>query len=71
MDVQSKSNYRCGFRFLRDFRDVDLSVALNYHIIPDKANVVYQTIQGLEFKGRIIDPRFREVMEAVTARYYS
>jgi len=51
-----------------DLQDVDLSVALNYHVIPDKVNVVYQTI-GVEFKGRIIDPAIQEVMKAVSARY--
>jgi regulator of protease activity HflC (stomatin/prohibitin superfamily) len=51
-----------------DLQDVDLSVALNYHVIPEKVNVVYQTI-GIEFKGRIIDPAIQEVMKAVSARY--
>jgi regulator of protease activity HflC (stomatin/prohibitin superfamily) len=51
-----------------DLQDVDLSVALNYHIIPEKANIVYQTI-GVQFKERIIDPAIQEVMKAVSARY--
>ena len=51
-----------------DLQDVALSVALNYHIMPDKANVVYQTI-GMEYKDRIIDPAIQEVMKAVSARY--
>lgn len=51
-----------------DLQDVALTIALNYHIIPDKANVVYQTI-GLEFKDRIIDPAIQEVVKSVTARY--
>lgn len=51
-----------------DLQDVALSVALNYHVIPDKANTVYQTI-GEEFKERIIDPAIQEVMKAVSARY--
>lgn len=51
-----------------DLQDADLSVALNYHVIPDKVNIVYQTI-GMEFKGRIIDPAIQEVMKAVSARY--
>ncbi len=51
-----------------DLQDVALSVALNYHIIPDKANIVYQSI-GVEFKERIIDPAIQEVMKAVSARY--
>lgn len=51
-----------------DLQDVTSSVALNYHVVPDKANVVYQTI-GVEFKERIIDPAIQEVMKAVSARY--
>ena len=51
-----------------DLQDVDLSVALNYHIIPEKANLVYQTI-GVQYKERIIDPAIQEVMKAVSARY--
>ena len=43
-------------------------MAINYHIIPDRANVVYQTI-GVEFKERIIDPAVQEVVKAVSARY--
>jgi regulator of protease activity HflC (stomatin/prohibitin superfamily) len=51
-----------------DLQDVSSKVALNYHIIPEKANVVYQTI-GLAFKERIIDPAVQEVVKAVTAKY--
>lgn len=51
-----------------DLQDVDMSVALNYHVIPEDANLVYQTI-GVQFKERIIDPAIQEVMKAVSARY--
>ncbi|REG94498.1 prohibitin family protein [Algoriphagus antarcticus] len=51
-----------------DLQDVAMSVALNYHVIPDEANLVYQTI-GLQYKERIIDPAIQEVMKAVSARY--
>jgi regulator of protease activity HflC (stomatin/prohibitin superfamily) len=51
-----------------DLQDVALSVALNYHVMPKKANIVYQTI-GVNFKERIIDPAIQEVMKAVSARY--
>jgi len=51
-----------------DLQDVSSKVALNYHIIPDKANTVYQTI-GVSFKERIIDPAVQEVVKAVTAKY--
>jgi regulator of protease activity HflC (stomatin/prohibitin superfamily) len=51
-----------------DLQDVSSRVALNYHIVPDKANHVFQTI-GVHFKERIIDPAILEVVKAVTARY--
>jgi regulator of protease activity HflC (stomatin/prohibitin superfamily) len=51
-----------------DLQDVSSTVAINYHIIPDKANIVYQSI-GIEFKERIIDPAVQEVVKAVTAKY--
>jgi regulator of protease activity HflC (stomatin/prohibitin superfamily) len=51
-----------------DLQDVTSTLALNYHIQPDMANVVYQTI-GIEFKERIIDPAILEVVKAVTAKY--
>ena len=51
-----------------DLQDVTSTVALNYHLVHDKANVVYQAI-GSSFKERIIDPAILEVVKAVTARY--
>ncbi len=51
-----------------DLQDVSSTVAINYHIIPDKANIVYQSI-GVQFKERIIDPAVLEVVKAVTAKY--
>ncbi|MDA8122108.1 MAG: prohibitin family protein [Deltaproteobacteria bacterium] len=51
-----------------DLQDVSSTVAINYHIIPDKANIVYQSI-GIHFKERIIDPAVQEVVKAVTAKY--
>ena len=51
-----------------DLQDVSSKVAINYHIIPDKANIVYQSI-GIHFKERIIDPAVLEVVKAVTAKY--
>ena len=33
-----------------DLQDVTSSIALNYHLIPDKANIVYQTI-GISYRS--------------------
>ncbi|MEL7148634.1 MAG: prohibitin family protein, partial [Bacteroidota bacterium] len=68
MDVKIQKAITDATSASSDLQDVDMSVALNYHVIPDKANVVYQTI-GIAFKERIIDPAIQEVMKAVTARY--
>jgi len=51
-----------------DLQDVTSSIALNYHLIPDKANIDYQTI-GISYRERIIDPAILEVVKAVSARY--
>lgn len=52
----------------KDLQEVSSTVALNYHIQPDKANLLYQDI-GVYFKERIIDPSIQEIVKAVTARY--
>jgi prohibitin 2 len=51
-----------------DLQDIRSVIALNYHVIPDKANWVYQNV-GTEFKERVIDPSVQESVKAVTARY--
>ncbi len=68
MDVKVQKAVTDATSASADLQDVTSSVALNYHVVPDKANVVYQTI-GVEFKERIIDPAIQEVMKAVSARY--
>jgi len=68
LDVRVQKSVTSAAAASSDLQDVSSDVALNYHIIPDKANVVYQTI-GIEFKNRIIDPAVQEVVKAVTARY--
>jgi len=68
MDVKIQKVITDAASSSSDLQDVAMSVALNYHVIPDEANLVYQTI-GLQFKERIIDPAIQEVMKAVSARY--
>lgn len=68
MDVKVQKVVTDAAAASSDLQQVSSTVALNYHIIPDKANIVYQTI-GLNFKERIIDPAVQEVVKAVTAKY--
>jgi regulator of protease activity HflC (stomatin/prohibitin superfamily) len=52
----------------KDLQDTKSTIAVNYHILPDKANQVFQSI-GTEYKERIIDPAVQEVVKAITAKY--
>jgi regulator of protease activity HflC (stomatin/prohibitin superfamily) len=54
----------------RDLQDVFTDVALNWHIIPEKANVVFQQIGDEQaIIDRIINPAVEEVLKAVMAQY--
>lgn len=68
MDVKIQKSETRSEAASRDLQDIRSVIALNYHIIPDKANWVYQNI-GAQFKERVIDPSVQESVKAVTARY--
>jgi len=68
MDVKVQKAETDAAAASADLQDVTSRVALNYHIVPEQANVVYQKI-GVQFKERIIDPAILEVVKAVTAKY--
>ena len=68
MDVKVQKAETDAAAASSNLQDVSSTVAINYHIIPDKANIVYQSI-GIHFKERIIDPAVLEVVKAVTAKY--
>ena len=54
----------------KDLQDVFADVALNWHIIPEEANAIFQEI-GSETAiiDRIINPAVEEVLKAVIAKY--
>jgi hypothetical protein len=47
---------------------IKLHCWVNYHIVPDRANAVYQSI-GTQFKERIIDPAVQEVVKVLQKVY--
>ena len=54
----------------KDLQDVFTDVALNWHIIPDEANAIFQQIgDEQEVVARIIAPAVEEVLKAVMAKY--
>jgi regulator of protease activity HflC (stomatin/prohibitin superfamily) len=68
MDVKVQKAETDTIAASADLQDVTSTLVLNYHIIPDKANIVYQSL-GIHFKDRIIDPAILEVVKAVSANY--
>ena len=68
MDVKIQKSETRAEAASKDLQDIKSVIALNYHIIPGKANWVYQNI-GVAFKERVIDPTVQEAVKAVTARY--
>jgi len=68
VDVKVQKSQTEAVAASKDIQETRSTIALNYRIIPDSANWVYQNI-GIDFKSRIIDPAVQEVVKAVTARY--
>lgn len=54
----------------KDLQDVFTDVALNWHIIPEEANTIFQEIgDESAIIERIINPAVEEVLKAVMAKY--
>ncbi len=68
MDVRVNKAQTDAEAASKDLQETNSTIALNYHILPDKAWRVYQSIGG-EFKERMIDPAVQEGVKAVTAKY--
>ncbi len=52
----------------KDLQDISSTIAINYQIVPEAANIVFQEL-GPTYKERIIDPAVQEMMKAVAAKY--
>lgn len=68
MDVKIQKAQTDSDASTKDLQDTKFSIVINYHILPDKVNWIYQNI-GLSYKERIIDPSVQEVVKAVSAKY--
>ncbi len=54
----------------KDLQEVYTDVALNWHIIPEEANAIFQQIgDEKEVVDKIINPAVEEVLKAVMAKY--
>ncbi|HEX6280901.1 MAG TPA: prohibitin family protein [Nitrososphaera sp.] len=52
----------------RDLQDVSTQVALNYHVDPETAQILYQQL-GFDYANRVITPAIQESVKQVTARF--
>ena len=68
MDVKVQKEQVDADAASKDLQDTSSTVALNFHIDPDRANDVYQQI-GWAFSDRVIAPAMQEAMKSVTAGY--
>ena len=51
-----------------DLQEVQHTIALNYHISPDPANIIYQQL-GADYADRIIAPTIQESVKASVAKF--
>ena len=68
MDVKLQKSQTDAAAASSDIQETHSTIALNFRISAETANIVYQEI-GRDFKSRVIDPAVQEVVKAVTARY--
>ncbi len=70
LSVRVQNQERAAEASSKDLQDVFTDVALNWHIIPEKANTIFQRIgDERAIVERIINPAVEEVLKAVMAKY--
>ncbi|AIF85541.1 SPFH domain, Band 7 family protein [Candidatus Nitrososphaera evergladensis SR1] len=68
MDVRTQKTSEVAASASKDLQDVRTEVALNYHLNPDSAQIVYQQL-GFGYAERVISPAIQESVKQVTARF--
>src|ERR671922_808913 len=68
MEVRTQKIVESATSASKDLQDVSTQVALNYHVNPDKAQVVYRQL-GYDYANRVIVPAIQESVKQVTARF--
>src|ERR671922_1356882 len=68
MEVRTQKIVESATSASKDLQDVSTQVALNYHVNPDRAQVLYQEL-GPDYANRVIIPAIQESVKQVTARF--
>ncbi len=70
IDVRIQKGEGSGEAASKDLQTIHTTVALNYHLKPDRVAITFRDIGGLrEVEERIILPSTQEAVKAITARY--
>jgi prohibitin 2 len=68
MEVRTQKIVESATSASKDLQDVSTQVALNYHVNPNRAQVLYQQL-GPDYANRVIVPAIQESVKQVTARF--
>lgn len=68
MEVRTQKTVDNTASASKDLQDVSTEVALNYHVSPSSAQLVYQQL-GFDYSNRVINPAIQESVKQVTARF--
>lgn len=68
MEVRTQKTVESAASASKDLQDVRTEVALNYHVSPENAQIVYQQL-GFDYSARVINPAIQESVKQVTARF--
>jgi prohibitin 2 len=68
MEVRTQKIVESATSASKDLQDVSTQVALNYHVNPNRAQVLYQQL-GPDYSNRVIVPAIQESVKQVTARF--
>jgi regulator of protease activity HflC (stomatin/prohibitin superfamily) len=68
MDVKIQKDEVPASASSKDLQIVTSKIAINYHLVPEKVNNIWQEV-GKEYNSRIIAPSIQEAVKSVTARF--
>jgi prohibitin 2 len=68
MDVSTRKSDTRATAASKDLQTVATEIVLNYHLMPDKVDKIYQEFKT-ETDKRFIDPTIQEVVKGVTAKF--
>jgi regulator of protease activity HflC (stomatin/prohibitin superfamily) len=71
MDVKIQKVETPAAAVSKDLQDINTTIAVNYHILPDRVNIVYKGFAKTpkEAEAIIISPKIQEIAKSVISKY--